>query len=78
MYELHYLVPTAEGFKKEHVIRLATSQDYRNFMEKCHELNYEVVLNHLCRQCEKLDVECEGTLNYVWTGCVKYKRKVEL
>lgn len=32
-------------------------------------------LNHMCKNCTCLNVDCNGTTNKVWTGCIYKKTK---
>jgi len=68
--ELHYLVPTAGGHLSEKVLRCSTYEDFREAIAKCKKYGYTVLQNPMCRDCKKNGLECEGTVSYVWTGCV--------
>ena len=73
MYELRYEVETGRGDK---VIQEAKCHDYeaaKAICDACDELGHRVLLNPICTDCVCLGKNCDGTINHVWTGCVRRK-----
>jgi len=72
-YELHYLVPTASGGKKEHSLNLREFEEYKGALAQCKKLGYKLVINPMCRRCLNLGNDCHGEANHVHTDCVSRK-----
>lgn len=73
MYELHFLIPTANGgFMKE--TRICMNHiAYLDATLECESEGYVLLKNPMCENCTRLGKDCDGEANFVWTGCV-YKR----
>ena len=69
-FEVHYIVPTAEGGKKEHVLTVGSSTEYMALYDRCKKFGYTILRNAMCDGCLRLGVDCNGSLNWVYTGCV--------
>lgn len=73
MYELHFLIPTANGgFIKETRICL-NHIAYLDATLECQKEGYEPLMNPMCKNCTRLGVDCGGEDNFVWTGCIHKK-----
>ena len=75
MYEIHYKVQTSDGKKREHTVKVQRYEEYAKLLKQCEKFGYEVMYNPMCRNCAKLNVDCDGERSYVYTGCV-YRREV--
>ena len=74
MLELHYLVTTAGGHLSEKVLRCSTYEDFREAVTKCKKYGYTVLKNPMCLDCKKNGQGCDGSVNYVWTGCAQKEK----
>lgn len=72
-YELHYLVPTASGEKKEHQLTLSEFKEYKGAITSCRKLGYKLVINPMCLRCIHLGDDCHGEANHVHTDCISRK-----
>ena len=76
MFEIHYRVPTAEGSYSEKVLKCCEYEEVEKTVEACGVLGYEVVENPICKGCVHKGVDCHGSINHVWTGCVSREVRV--
>lgn len=68
MFEIHYLVPTAEGGFNEKVL----IDEGKNFIEgrlsQCRIHGYEVLKNPVCKHCKRFGRDCHGEANFRMTA----------
>lgn len=70
MYQVHYLAPTAGGDKKEHILEVGSLREYEALIKRCMDFGYTVMRNPMCEKCIMLGGKCNGTKNWIYTGCV--------
>ena len=69
MYQIHYMVPTANGSEKEHFVRVSSYEEFQAVIQSCEKYGYTVVKNPMCSRCMWNGCDCDGEVNWVYTGC---------
>ena len=70
MYQVHYMVPTASGSKREHSLDVQTGVEYVAVLNQCKKLGYTLLRHPMCDDCKRAGVDCGGEANWLKEDCV--------
>ena len=76
MYDIRYMVPTANGNFREKQISISGYQEMKDTVERIKSVGYEVLVNSMCKSCYRYLTDCPGELNHVYTGCVNKRSRI--
>ena len=70
MYNIHYLVPTASGGVSEKQLTVKGYQELHDLIGRIKQAGYEIVMNSMCKGCQRFLNGCDGEINHVYSGCI--------
>lgn len=64
MVELHWVCDGEERRKR------FSEAEARDMLKIAEKFEMEVLYNPICKKCARKGIDCAGTKNWIWTGCV--------